>query len=266
MPRGRFRRIFFRTAIAIVVVLVALMALGAWLVRSDPSWYRALKLSAAEQAAAERRLMDRLALLRNDVGRVEAVSRQTTAPIEWPTFEFTLTEDEVNGPLTRWTQGGPVAQWLASNPDTVAALREIQEPHVRFLPDRIELAGRSLRLNTLVSIELSVEQPSTPDGFPTVTLGRPWAGRMPLSRSILEEPAIAGLEALRADRRSSVPPAVIDSAEGLIRGEPVTAVIPLDSSTDGAGLLAARVERLVLTEGKLEATLRPLPRVEQKLP
>lgn len=259
MDRARFRRIFFRIAFGVLVALVVLLALGAYLVRSDPSWYRQLKLTDEESAAAERRLLDRLAILRNDIGRIEATARQTASPVEWPTFEFELTEDEVNGPLARWTQGGPVAQWAESNPEVAKVLTEIQEPHVRFLKGRIEIAGRSTSLGSLVSIEVSVQQPTRPGEFPTVVLGRPWAGRMPLSRSIIEEPTIRGIETLRKQPESSVPHAVIDSAEQLVRGEQTTPIVVLDSSTSGSGLLAARVEELEVTDGLLKATLRPIP-------
>ena len=252
---SRVRRILLRVMLCIAIALVVVLAVGAWLVRADPSWYRTVHLTDSEQAAAERRLLDRLSTLRNSVGLAQAATRQSRGR-DLGTFDIDITEAEVNGPLERWTQGGPFTDWTNANPQAKAAIDQIQEPHIRFLPGRIVFAGRSTSLGSLVSIELTVEQ--SKDGLPLVTLGRPWAGRMPLSRSIIEDPARRGIDALRAGHGLKVPTPAIDAAAKLVDGEATTPVIVVASSTEGSGLIAARVEKLTVEDGVLHATLRPI--------
>ena len=50
MSRGR--RILFRLFLFVVIAVAVVLALGAWLLRSDPSWYRRVQLTDVEQAAA----------------------------------------------------------------------------------------------------------------------------------------------------------------------------------------------------------------------
>ena len=238
---ARRRNIILRVVAVLIVAVIVLAVVGYYLLRSDPSWYRRVQLTDAQQAAGQQRLLDRFATLRNEVGRTRASVPATTQPA-WPPYEVDLTEDEVNGVLMRWSQAEPRLK---------AALEAVEEPHVRFLSDRIEFAGRSQ--GSLVSIELSVEQ--TDDG-PLVQLGRPWAGRLPLSRELIEKPGREAVTALREE--SSVPKAVIDALEKLVAGEAVVPIIPLPSSVQGDGLLPARVEKLRIEDGVLKATLRPM--------
>jgi hypothetical protein len=231
--------------LALVLLVVVLAGIGFMMFRSDPRWYRALNLSEAQQIAGQQRLLDRLATLRNAVGQTQA-NAQPSPEKPWPAYDIEITEDEVNSVLTRWSQ---------SDPRVREALGDVTEPHVRFLRGQIEIAGRSTSLGSLVNIGLTVAQ--SPKG-PTVTLGRPWAGRLPLSRELVEEPGEQGVAALRRGEGMKLPEAVIDSFARLIAGEAVSPVIPLDSSLQGGGLLAARVEKLTIEEGTLKATLRPI--------
>lgn len=238
---GRGRRFILRALAVVVGVGLLLSLLGFGLFRSDPSWYRRVQLTDAEQAAAQQRLLDRLATLRNDVGRAQAEA--TTTPARPRPFDIELTEDEVNGVIMRWAD---------TEPNLRAALRHIDEPHVRFLDDRIEFAGRVR--GSLVNIELSVEQT---DAGPRVQLGRPWAGRMPLSRSLLDDAGAAAVTALR-QQESDALRGLPETITALLAGDEVDPIVPLPSSVEGKGLIAAKLEKLTIADGKLKATLRPV--------
>lgn len=247
----RTRRNLLRTLAVLIGGGLLLAMVGFGLFRSDPSWYRPVQLSEAEQVAGQQRLFDRLANLRNEVGRrlasTPATSNRSAKPpaeaIASSTFEIEMTENELNGVLMRW--GG-------IDPRTRRILAHIQEPHVRFLPGRIEFAGRAN--GTLMSIEATVTQ--SDEGLPLVQLGRPWAGRLPLTRSLVEDPAAGVIADLR--RSKDVPSVMVDALEQFIAGEPVTPIVPLMSSMQGEGVIPARVEKLVVEDGKLTATLRPV--------
>lgn len=242
---ARRRRILLRVLAILVGGGLLLAMIGFGLFRSDPSWYRRVQLTEAEQAAGQQRLFDRLATLRNEVGRRQVAKPSTYGPTTTAagTFEIEISEDELNGVLMRW--GSIDAR-------TRALLESIDEPHVRFLPGHIEFAGRSKDLGSIVSIAINTYDGS--DGRPRVQLGRPWAGRLPLARSIVEVPARRIIAKLRESK--SAPKAVVDSLDALIAGDEVTPVVPLMSSMPGEGLLPARVEKLVLENGTLKATLR----------
>lgn len=237
-------RRFLLRALAILVgggLLLGMIGFG--LFRSDPSWYHRVKLTDEEQAAGQQRLFDRLATLRNEVGRQQAATLTAAVPIATtrPTFEIEMTEDELNGVLMRW---GSI------DPRTRAILAEIDEPHVRFLPGRIEFAGRTH--GTLMSIEATVSQGE--DGLTRVQLGRPWAGRLPLARSLIEGPAAPLIQKLRGSKK--VPKTVVDALQSFIAGDEITPVVPLLSSMPGEGLVPARVEKLTVEDGTLKATMR----------
>ena len=131
--------------------------------------------------------------------------------------------------------------------------RAVHEPHVRFLKGRIEFAGRAGDGGPLISIEMSVSQ--TADG-PRVSLGRPWAGRLPLTRSLI---ARAAGEVEGTLRDSSMPDETILFLKHLIAGEAVAPIVAVPSSVVGQReLLPARVEKLTIEDGVLRATLRPI--------
>ena len=241
----RLRKLLLRTLALLVGAGLLLAMVGFSLFRSDPSWYRRVQLTEEEQSAGQQRLFDRLAALRNEVGRQQAASmtRPTDPATTRPTFDIEITENELNGVLMRWG---------ATDPRTRAILAEIDEPHVRFLPGRIEFAGRSKSLDSIVSIEATVSEGD--DGLARLQLGRPWAGRLPLSRSLVEGPAEKMLATMRASKR--VPESIVDSLASFAAGEETAAVVPLVSSLQGEGLLPALVEKLTVGEGTLKATLR----------
>lgn len=241
----RRRRIFLRVLAIVVGVGVLLTVLGFGLFRSDPRWYRHVQLTDAEQAAGQQRLLDRLATLRNEVGRSQASPLTSTMPAAPLFFDIEIREDEVNGVLMRWSQADPRVRDV---------LKSIQEPHVRFLDDEIEFAGRSPDLGTLVSVGMTVTQT---DHGPRLELGRPWAGRLPLSRALLERPGEQAVANLR-QHPSGVPEETIDALAKLIAGESVAPIIPLPSSLQGGGMMKARVEKLSVADGVLKATLRPI--------
>lgn len=244
VPRPRRHRLLL-WIVTLGLLLVVGAGVGAYaLLRSDPGWYERVKLDPVRQAAGERDLLDRLATLHNAVGRSHVeVDRAGAA---WPTFEMKLTEDEVNGVISRW---------YAAEGGFRAALGELTEPHVRFLSDRVEIAGRSPTMDSLISIELSVTRDAS--GAPTVRLGRPWAGRLPLSRSLIDaDAAIARLQ--KDGGADGLPPPFVTALATLLRGDAVTPpIVPVSSSFNGAKLLPAKVERLTIDGGTLIATLRP---------
>lgn len=233
----RARRILIRVAIAgAILALVGVFAVRG-LLKSDPRWYRPVVFDEAAQAVNYKKLEQRVNTLRNEIGRSQV--RVDANKVErWPAFDIELTEDELNGTVSRWQ-------------DNHQILGQVTEPHIRFLPGRIELAGRPADGGPLMSIEIAVDE--TPDG-PTVTLGRPWAGRLPLTRSVIDK-----AQPMIADhlRTASVPPPVATFLNGLIAGESLQPVVVVPSSVADSKLLPARVEKLTIEEGILRATLRP---------
>jgi hypothetical protein len=153
-----------------------------------------------------------------------------------------LTEAQINSTVSRWQD------W----PALANAMSRVSEPHVRFLEDRVELAGRIKVNGPLVNIALTVKQ--TADG-PLVELGRPYAGRMPLTRSPLEE--LTG-ELQGKLKGGPVPPATIEFLRQLLSGEELAPIVAVPSSVAGTrDFLPARVEKLTIKDGVLRATLRP---------
>lgn len=240
-PRPK-HRLFWILLLGAILLLVAAIGGGYSLLRADPSWYQRVTLNPEQQAAGERELRDRLATLHNAIGR----SQVSLDDGKFPAFEMKISEDEVNGVITRWYDGSSGLR---------DALGELREPHVRFLKDRVEIAGRSTRLESLISIELGVERDAA--GAPTVQLGRPWAGRMPLARSLIDGDAVVAK--LRSGNDSGLLPApFLDALVTLLNGERVTPpIVAVSSSFNGTALLPARVEKLTIDSGTLVATLRP---------
>jgi hypothetical protein len=240
----RKHRLFWILSLGSILLHAGAGASAFTLLRADPSWYERVALDPERQAAGERELRDRLATLHNDIGRSQVAHARGEA--EWPAFEMRIGEDEVNGVIARWYDASAGLR---------DALGELREPHVRFLKDRVEIAGRSTRMDSLISIELGVERDA--DGTPTVQLGRPWAGRLPLSRSLIDGAAVVGK--LRAGNESGMlPDAFLDALVKLLNGEPVhPPIVAVSSSFNGTALLPARVEKLSIDGGKLVATLRP---------
>ena len=74
------------------------------------------------------------------------------------------------------------------------------------------------------------------------------------ARSLVQVPAEKLIGKLRESRK--VPKSVVDSLSTFVAGEAVTPVLPLSSSLQGEGLLPARVEKLLVENGVLKATLR----------
>lgn len=243
-PR-RKHRLFWILSLGAILLLAGAAASAFTLLRADPSWYERIALDPERQAAGERELRDRLATLHNDIGRSQVAHARGEA--EWPAFEVRIGEDEVNGVIARWYDASAGLR---------DALGELREPHVRFLKDRVEVAGRSTRMDSLVSIELSVDRDAK-GGAPTVQLGRPWAGRLPLSRSLIDGKAV--VDKLRAGNDSGLlPEPFLEALVRLLNGEPVhPPIVAVSSSFNGTALLPARVEKLTIDGGHLVATLRP---------
>lgn len=234
--------------IAILLLSIAgLMVIGTvvsvLLLRADPSWYQRVAIDPAQQALDEQALRDQLATLHNEIGRSHVA--QQTGGQAFPSFEIRITEDQLNGVIAKW----------AVAPAVRNSISDIHEPHVRFLADRVEIAGRSKSLNSLISIELSVGK--SKQGTPTVQLGRPWAGRLPLARSVIDADVLVA-HMQDADSRGVLPPAFVEAMRTLLRGDPVDpAIVPVSSSFAGARLLPAKIEKLTIEKGTLVATLRP---------
>lgn len=245
----RVRRLLLRITliVALFAVLAAVLVRG--LVVSEPGWYKPIVFAESELASQQQRLSERIISLRNEVGRSQ-VRVASATDNRWPAFEIEFTEAEINATLQRW-QVFP--QFSPSD--------ELREPHIRFLPGRAEFAARAGENGPLLSMELSVEQ--TEQG-PQVTLGRPWAGRMPLARSLVER---AREKIIAEVRQQPVPEATIRSLDALLAGESIAPIVAVPSSVvNQRDLLPARVEALTIEEGKLKATLRPFDPKSEPLP
>lgn len=237
----RLRKRWVRILLLLALVVVLGVA-GVWLLlRSDPGWYRPIAVDPVAHERELRSAQDEIAQLTNNVTRAKANEKPNVA---MPAFDVEFTETQINGLIAKWRDFGPVAD----------ALREIQEPQVRLFDGRIILAGRAGEKGPLISIELSVEQ--TAKG-PEVTLGRPWAGRLPLSRSLLEKLAGGADGALR---ENNVPPAAINTLQQLLAGEtlPQPMIVLPSNVRDQPKIVPAKVEALTITDGLLKATLRPI--------
>jgi hypothetical protein len=244
----RLRKALLRIFLVVALLAIVLAVCVRGLVVSDPKWYRPVVLDEAAQVRGQKKFLNQIADLRNEVGKAQVTPEFKG---KWPAFEIEFTEEEINASISRWQ----------FSPLTGDALKQVSEPHVRFLKDRIEFAGRPGGEGPLVNIELSVEQ--TPEG-PLLTLGRPWAGRMPLTRSLLDRFAAEVESKLRS---AKVPEATIVALEHLIAGDPVEPVVAVQSSVVGQReLLPARIEKLSIGEGLLRATLRPFDPKDEPAP
>ncbi len=237
----RVRKLLIRVllVVALLAIVFALSVRG--LLVSDPGWYRHIEIDPNAQALGQRQVQDQIAQLSNSVSAAHLQTRPADA--QWPTFDVEFTETQLNGMISRWEGWGPFEK----------VLKEVSEPHLRFLEDRVVAAGRLRSNGMLVSIELSVEP--SPDG-PKVTLGRPWAGRMPLARSL-----VTGyndeIDAKLHD--PPVPKQTIDSLKALLAGDTIAPIVTVPNNVVGEReLLPAKVEKLEIKDGVLRATLRPI--------
>lgn len=235
----RVRKLILPVLAAVTLLVIALGLSGWWLVKSDPAWYKPVVVDPAMQAQRQKELQNQITELRNQVGKAHVASATQKS---FPAFDVEFTEDQLNGTVSRWQDFPALAQ----------AMSKLSEPHIRFLDDRIELAGRINADGPLVSIALTVHQ--TPQG-PKVELGRPYAGRMPLTRTPLEE---ASEEVDAKLQGVNVPKPTTEFVKELLSGETLTPVVAVPSSVVGKqDLLPARVEKLTIKDGVLRATLRP---------
>lgn len=233
----RARKIILGTLAALVLIAIVLALSIRYLVVSEPSWYRRIAVDPASQAQRQRELQNQITQLRNEVGKAHAATTPT-----WPSFDVEFTEEQINGTFSRWQEFPALAR----------VMKRLSEPHIRFLDDEIEIAGRISAEGPLMSIGLTVIQ--TPAG-PKLELGRPYAGRMPLTRGPLEDLS----EEIEPElQRVHLPTEVVESLKGLLLGEEVAPVVVVPSNVVGKqDLLPARVEKLQIKDGVLRATLRP---------
>lgn len=242
--RVRKRLTLILLVLALLLILIAVSV--RMLLVSEPGWYQPVVIDAETQAIGQKQVQDEIADLRNRVGKAQVQSRTQTV---WPTFDVEFTETQINGMISRWRDWPPLGRVLG----------RLKEPHIRFLNDRIVIAGRQGEGGPLISIDLTVTQ--TPNG-PQVELGRPWAGRLPLSRSLLER---LGGDIDNRVRQSTVPAETTDSLMRLLTGESFSPIVALPSNVVGQReFLPARVEKLTIEGGTLKATLRPFDPNQQQ--
>lgn len=231
--RKRWTRILLLLALLAILLGVGVRTL----LKADPGWYQPVVIDAQTQAQGQQQVQDEIADLRNRVGKIQVQSNAA-----WPTFDVEFTETQINGMISRWRDWPPLGE----------ALGKVTEPHIRFLKNRAVIAGRTGEDGMLISIELSVTQ--TPTG-PQVHLGRPWAGRLPLSRSLLG--SVDGEIEARL-KGTDVPEETLDSLRRLLAGETFAPIVAVPSNVVGRReFLPAKVEKLTIENGTLKATLRP---------
>jgi hypothetical protein len=167
-------------AVLFVAVFAGVTAIAAWrLAHGEPEWYRHHRLDPHEAEAAAGRAEQQLqrTLSWAQDRQAESIRQPRRANTTQPTaqsLEISFTQDELNALFQKWdgTFG-----W--SDQYT----KVLSEPEIALRDDRLILAGTSVDLGAVLSVEF---EPRLADEKLYLSVTRVLAGRLPLPRSVWE--------------------------------------------------------------------------------
>ncbi len=176
-----FKRVLLLLSVLLGVAVVC-CALGLWLFRAEPDWYKRPTFTAEQREAAAQRATNKLALIQNQAARARAQERMnrdgaTTVPATNPAgnaITVSFTDDELNAFFDKW---------VAWNDWKAGYERYISDPVIFLNDGRIILAARAKELNTVASLHFGPKIDS--QGRLHVGLDRVLGGNLPRPAAVL---------------------------------------------------------------------------------
>jgi uncharacterized protein YpmS len=177
------KRLILLLAVLLGAAVTAL-AVGFFLFRAEPTWYRPVEIPAEEREAAAQRATNKLALIQNQVARARAAERMarpatndTTTPATDPSdiaITVTLTDVELNAFFDKWIAWN---NWKAAYDPYIA------DPVLVLDDGRVIIAARVKELDTVASLHV---RPSVDErGQLRLDVERVLGGKLPLPESVL---------------------------------------------------------------------------------
>jgi hypothetical protein len=252
-------------AVAALVGVVLGAALVGWmLVRSTPEWYRPSALSPEQREAAAQNAQNKLILVQNAAYQARAdeqAARRNATTLPSNTITLTLTDDEINALLEKWTV------W----PMVKAGYEKfMSDPRIVLGDGRLILAGHVAEVDALASVHFAPRIDE--QGRLRVELVGVQAGKLPLPQALLaryQQQAAAAVnlrmsrwrELASIDSSGAANSSAINAVMGKLlmdvltdqSSEPVTFVPLVDGKTVTVRLLALKAE-----QGKLTLTVQPM--------
>jgi uncharacterized protein YpmS len=273
-----FKRLFYLFAF-ILLALLATSALGTYLYRGTPSWYRPQIATTAQTKDAANHADQKLLDLFSWAASAQAQQARslhgitnTRDPTVGPKT-ITFNEDEINSFISSW-----------KTPDTSQLQQRIAryftDGRIVFQDDAIILAGQSPELHTLASAEFDSRIDA--DGKLHLDLAALRAGRLPVPLSavsgrlhhlqsllheqlILQQPTVNIDPALTANR-SALAAGWLLLLLSAMNNQPCDPVllIPFDMSNLRRGM-PAKLTAIKVVEGEITLTVEPISASERKL-
>ena len=176
-----FKRLILVLAVLLGAALVAL-AVGFFLFRAEPTWYRPVALPAAAREAAAQRATNKLAMIQNQAARARAAERMARSTTDVSVasvpsdsaITVTFTDVELNAFFDKWIAWN---NWKAAYDPYIA------DPVLVLDEDRLIVAARVKELDTIASLHL---RPSVDErGQLRLDVQRVLGGKLPLPESVL---------------------------------------------------------------------------------
>ena len=163
---------------------VTALAVGFFLFRAEPAWYRPVALPVEEREAAAQRATNKLAMIQNQAARARAAelmtqsaTRDATAPATTPSesaITVTFTDVELNAFFDKWIAWN---NWKAAYDPYIA------DPVLVLDEGRVIIAARVKELDTVAS--LHVRPVVDVQGRLRLDVERVLGGKLPLPESVL---------------------------------------------------------------------------------
>jgi hypothetical protein len=272
-----FKRLFYILAF-ILLILLATSALGTYLYRGTPSWYRP-RIATTEQSRdaanrADQKLLDLFSWAASAQAQQARALHKITSTREPPVGPKTITfdEDEINSFIASWQSPG-------TSPLQARIARYFTGGRIVFQDDSIILAGQSPELHTLASAEFDPKIDSTGNLHLDLTALR--AGRLPIPMSavsshlhrlqsllhqqlILQQPHVKIDAALTANR-SALAAGWLRLLLSAMNNQPCDPVllIPFDMSNLRRGM-PAKLTAIKVVEGQITLTVEPILAADRK--
>ena len=183
-----------RSILGLLLVVALAVAVGYWLFRGTPSWYRPATLTAEQRDAAAQRAENKFRATYNFAAKVQADEQKrlhaagasTRAPTTSPAqpsrepsadaFTTAFTEDELNAFFTKWAT---VHRWDAHYGPYIS------DPAVVLRDGKLILAGTMKDLGAVASVHF--RPVATDDGQLSLALDGVYAGRLPMPSAVWEK-------------------------------------------------------------------------------
>jgi hypothetical protein len=261
------------------IALAALVgvALGALLVvwmllRSTPTWYPTATLSAEQRETIARDAQNKLITLQNAAGDARAnelaAARGHAAPLNSPVITVTLSDDELNALLEKWTVWPIVKRGYE---------RFMSDPRIVLEDGKLILAGHVTEVDAVASLHFLPRIDE--QGRLRVELVRTQAGKLPLPQGLLARYQQAAADAVnrrmpfwRGNARIDDSGAANGDAISAVMGKLLSDVLTRQSSDPvmfvpliGGKNVTVKVLGIKIEQHKLTLTVQPMTPAERNV-